>query len=61
MLDSILYFHCHVDFVYSQEIRALGLIPYITYNFSSLNSLFYTILQLGQSWSMSLSFGIILH
>jgi hypothetical protein len=26
MLDSKLYFHCHVDFVYSQALRTLGLI-----------------------------------
>jgi hypothetical protein len=38
-LNSKLYFHCHVDFVYSQALRALGLIRIITYNFSSLNSL----------------------
>jgi hypothetical protein len=39
MLDSKLYFHCHVDFVYSQALRTLGLIRFITYNFSSLDSL----------------------
>jgi hypothetical protein len=39
MLDSKLYFHCHVDFVYSQALRTLGLIRYITYNFSSIDSL----------------------
>jgi len=39
MLDSKLYFHCHVDFVYSQALRTLGLIRYITYNFSSLDCL----------------------
>jgi hypothetical protein len=39
ILDSKLYFHCHVDFVYSQALRTLGLIRFITYNFSSLGSL----------------------
>jgi hypothetical protein len=39
MLDSKLYFHCHVDFVYSQALRTLGLIRFITYSFSSLDSL----------------------
>jgi hypothetical protein len=39
MVDSKLYFHCHVDFVYSQALRTLGLIRCITYNFSSLDSL----------------------
>jgi hypothetical protein len=36
---SKLYFHCHVDFVYSQALRTLGLIRFITYNLSSLDSL----------------------
>jgi hypothetical protein len=36
ILDSKLYFHRHVDFVYSQALRTLGLIRYVTYNFSSL-------------------------
>jgi hypothetical protein len=39
MLDSKLYFHCHVDFVHSQILRTSGLIRLITYNFSSLESL----------------------
>jgi hypothetical protein len=39
MLDSKFYFHYHVDFVYSWELRTLGLIHFITYNFSSLYSL----------------------
>jgi hypothetical protein len=39
MLDSKLYFHCHVDFVCSQALRTLGLTRFITCNFSSLNSL----------------------
>jgi hypothetical protein len=39
MLDNKLYFHCHVDFVYSQALKTLGLIRFITYNFSSVDSL----------------------
>jgi hypothetical protein len=39
MVDSKLYFHCQVDFVHSQALRTLGLIRFITYNFSSLDSL----------------------
>jgi hypothetical protein len=38
-LDSKQYFHYHADFVYSQALRTLGLICFITYNFSSLDSL----------------------
>jgi hypothetical protein len=37
MLDSKLYFHRHVDFTYSQALSTLGLIRYVTYNFSSLD------------------------
>jgi hypothetical protein len=37
MLDSKLYFHRHVDFVHSQALRTLGLISYVTYNFSFLD------------------------
>jgi hypothetical protein len=36
ILDSKLHFNCHVNFVHSQT---LGLIRYITCNFSSLHSL----------------------
>jgi hypothetical protein len=39
MLNSKLYFHCHVDFVYSQACRASRLIRYIMYKFSSLDCL----------------------
>jgi hypothetical protein len=39
MLDSKLYFHCHVDFVYSQALRTLELTRFITYNFCSLDNL----------------------
>jgi hypothetical protein len=37
MLDSKLYFHCYVDFIYSQAVMTLELIRFITYNFSSLD------------------------
>jgi hypothetical protein len=43
LLDNKLYFHCHVDFVYCQILRTFGLIRFITYNFSSLNSLVFYI------------------
>jgi hypothetical protein len=39
IVDSKLHFHCHVDIVYSQAIRTLGLICFIICNFSSLDSL----------------------
>jgi hypothetical protein len=39
MSYSKLYFHRHVDFVHSQALRMLGLIRYVTYNFSSLDRL----------------------
>jgi hypothetical protein len=39
MLDSKPYFHCHVNFVYSQAVKTLGLTSYITYNLSYLRSL----------------------
>jgi hypothetical protein len=39
MLDSKLRFHCHANFVYSQALRTLGLVRYVTYNFSSSNCL----------------------
>jgi hypothetical protein len=39
VLDSKWYFYCHVDFVYSLALRTLGLIRFIAYNFSSLDSL----------------------
>jgi hypothetical protein len=38
ILESKLYSHCHIDFIYSQALKALGLIRYITYNLSSLDS-----------------------
>jgi hypothetical protein len=39
MLDSKLCFHRHVDFVHSQALRSLGLIGFVTYNFSHLDCL----------------------
>jgi hypothetical protein len=39
MLDSKLHFHRHVGYLHSQAIKLLGLIHFITYNFSSLDSL----------------------
>jgi hypothetical protein len=42
VLDSEVHSHCHVDCVptvYSQALRKLGLVFYITYNFSSSYSL----------------------
>jgi hypothetical protein len=39
MLDSKLYFHCHLEFVYSQALRTFRFIHFIIYNFSSLDSL----------------------
>jgi hypothetical protein len=39
MLDSKLYFNRHVAFVHSQALRTLGLIRYVTCNFSLLDCL----------------------
>jgi hypothetical protein len=39
MLDSKLHFHRHVDYLRSKALKLLGLIRFITYNFSSLDSL----------------------
>jgi hypothetical protein len=36
--DTKLYFHNHVDFIFSECIKLLGLIHSITFRFSSLNS-----------------------
>lgn len=38
VLDRKLHFHCHVDCVHSQALRTLGVIRYITYNLSYLDS-----------------------
>jgi hypothetical protein len=39
MLDSKLHSHRHIDYLYSQAPKLLWGIPFITYNFSSLDSL----------------------
>jgi hypothetical protein len=39
MLDSKLHFHRHIDYLYSRALELLGLIRFITYNFSSLDCL----------------------
>jgi hypothetical protein len=43
MLHSKLHFHCRLDYVHSQALRTLGLIPYnhirTPYNFSILDCL----------------------
>jgi hypothetical protein len=46
MLDNELCFHFYVDFVYSEIVRTLGLIRYITHNFFPLDDLvvLYTVL-----------------
>jgi hypothetical protein len=38
--DSKLYFHSHVDYVFSESIKLFGLIRSITYRFSSLEYLY---------------------
>jgi hypothetical protein len=38
MLGIKLHFDRHVDYLHSQALKLLGLIRFITYNFSSLNS-----------------------
>jgi hypothetical protein len=38
--DSKLHFHNHVDYVFSECIKLLGLIRSITYSFSSLECLY---------------------
>jgi hypothetical protein len=61
MIDSKFYFHRHVDFVYSQTPMTLRLIRFITYNFSSLDSLVVLHMSLIRSKSMPLSYETILH
>jgi hypothetical protein len=39
-LDSKLYFHNHVDFIFAEYIMLLGLIRSITFRFSSLHCLY---------------------
>jgi hypothetical protein len=37
--DSKLHFHAHVDYIFSQSVRMLGLVRIITHSFSTLDSL----------------------
>jgi hypothetical protein len=39
MIESKLHFIRHVDFLHSQTLKQLGLIGFLTYNFSSLDGL----------------------
>jgi hypothetical protein len=39
MLESKLYFHRHVDYLHCQALKLLGIIRFITYNFSSMDSI----------------------
>jgi hypothetical protein len=39
MLDSKLHSHRQIDYLYSRALKLLGLIRFITYNFSSLDCL----------------------
>jgi hypothetical protein len=36
-LGVMLYFHRYIDYLYSRALKLLGLIRFITYNFSSLD------------------------
>ncbi|PNF36364.1 hypothetical protein B7P43_G18042 [Cryptotermes secundus] len=46
-LDSKLHFHTHVNYIFSERIKLLGLIRSITYRVSSLESLFVLYFTLG--------------
>jgi hypothetical protein len=48
-LDSKIYFHTHVDYVFSQSVRMLGLIRTIAYSFSTLDSSFILYITLVRS------------
>jgi hypothetical protein len=39
LLDCKLYFHQHINYVFSQSLKMLGLIGYITSSFSTLDNL----------------------
>jgi hypothetical protein len=39
LLGCKLYFHQHINYIFSQCLKKLGLIRYITFSFSTLNSL----------------------
>jgi hypothetical protein len=45
-LDNKLYFHHHVNYIFSVASKLLGLINLITYNFSSLDSLLLLVLYI---------------
>jgi hypothetical protein len=48
-LDNKLYFHHHVNYIFSVVSKLLGLINFITYNFSSLDSLLVLYISLVRS------------
>jgi hypothetical protein len=51
--DSKLHFHKHVDYVFCDCIKLLGLMRSITYRFSSWSvCIYYTLLYSGPSWNM---------
>jgi hypothetical protein len=61
MLDSKFYFHRNIDYLHSQALKLLRLFRFITYKFSSFDSLkFYILFQFFQRLSTRLSSGIIL-
>jgi hypothetical protein len=39
LLDCTLYFHQHINYIFSQSLKMLGLIRYITSSYSTLDSL----------------------
>jgi hypothetical protein len=48
-LDNKLYFHHYVNYIFSVASKLLGLIKFITYNFSSLESLLVLFISLVRS------------
>jgi hypothetical protein len=61
-LDCKLYFHQHIDYIFSQGLKMLGLIRYITSSFSTTDSLLVLYSTLVRSkLSMHLSSGTLLH
>jgi hypothetical protein len=60
--DSKLHFHSHVDFVFSECIKLLGLIRSITLRFSSLDCLYVLYFMLvSPSWNIPRQFVILSH
>jgi hypothetical protein len=60
--DCKLYFYQHTDYIFSQDLKMLGLIQYITSSLSTLDSpWFCTAPSFGPSLSMHLSSGTLLH